>query len=108
MTFWTLVIAGLFVGLGGFGWWIILFAVAGLATGLIEEVAQKLATVRLTTAAAGGTRVGSNRRRARGRTARFRDYYGRPLDGRQSAGRVWGRDRCGPDCLMSTIGWEAV
>ncbi len=54
---WTLVIAGFFVGLGGIGWWIVLFAVAGLATGLIE-VAQKLATIRLITAPTRGQGLG--------------------------------------------------
>lgn len=54
---WTMVIAGFFVGLGGIGWWISLFALAGLATGLIE-VAQKLATVRLTHATSRGQGLG--------------------------------------------------
>lgn len=54
---WALVVFGFFVGLSGMIWWAILFALAGLATGLIE-VAQKLATVRITTATTRGQGLG--------------------------------------------------
>ncbi len=54
---WAVVMLGFFNNVSSIGWWALLFALAGLATGLIE-VAQKLATVRLLTDTTRGQGLG--------------------------------------------------
>lgn len=54
---WTLVVLGFFFVAGAAGGWALLFAMAGLATGIIE-VAQKLATIRMVPAALYGQGLG--------------------------------------------------
>ncbi len=54
---WTVTVAGFFLVANGVGWWIGLFALAGLATGMIE-VGQKITTVRIVSAAQRGQGLG--------------------------------------------------